>query len=233
MACVGWTYAECVRRYGLDGFDCMSAREEGTDRADMERCARDTSSCFVELRANRQSGRILGCTACGPAAAEMTNSMGIAITNGLTVSNVAFAAHSYPSYGYLLYRVALAMALGSVWGALEACGPVGKMCAKAGRRTSSSASLVRRAIRLPRRRKHLRRLWEWQAEGASRGLLFRDTKVVDGVCARLVSYLEVSQNATMQTDIKECLSEASVASHAGMAFRNDAEEFLQWLRSEP
>ena len=37
MACVGWTYQECVARYGVDGFDSMHAPERGTDRADMER----------------------------------------------------------------------------------------------------------------------------------------------------------------------------------------------------
>ena len=60
MACVGWTYQECVARYGVDGSDSMHAPERGTDRADMERIERDDAAAdlvsFVELRAATPTG---------------------------------------------------------------------------------------------------------------------------------------------------------------------------------
>jgi Pyridine nucleotide-disulphide oxidoreductase, dimerisation domain len=116
---VGITTVDCNRRYGIGNYMRQYASEKGTDRADMDRCFR--SPGFVELRADRQ-GRIVGCTAFGPAAAELTNSMGIAIENMLTVYDIARAPHGYPSHGYLLYRLALSMALSTTFGVLDAFG---------------------------------------------------------------------------------------------------------------
>ena len=134
LACVGLTEWECEEKFGLDGFDAVLVREDGSDRADMDRTARNTSFSFLELRAAKISGRILGLTCCGPAAAEMANSMGMAITNGLTVRDVARSIHSYPSHGYLLHRAALSMALSNSWGLLESCGgPAARVLAWLGR----------------------------------------------------------------------------------------------------
>ncbi|GAX25758.1 hypothetical protein FisN_8Hh342 [Fistulifera solaris] len=126
MARVGLTRKECQEQY--PDFQSVLVKEEGSDRADMERRERDTEVTFLELRASR-SGRILGGTACGPAAAELANSIGVAITNRLSVRDLAKSIHSYPSHGYLLYRVALSMALSDTRGFLESCGPVGKILA--------------------------------------------------------------------------------------------------------
>ncbi|KAL7564153.1 hypothetical protein ACA910_021128 [Epithemia clementina (nom. ined.)] len=135
LACVGLTQWECEDMYGdVNGFDSVFVREEGSDRADMDRTSRNTNFSFLELRAVKGSGRILGLTCCGPAAAEMANSIGMAITNRLTVRDVARSVHSYPSHGYLLHRAALSMALSDAWGLLEACGgPVARFLAGIGR----------------------------------------------------------------------------------------------------
>lgn len=127
LVTVGLSLAECVKRHGLGGFDRLLAREQGTDRADMESVERSTAQMgFVEIRAAKVDGRVLGMTACGPAASELANEMAVVIENRLAVRHVAKSLHSYPSYGYLMHRVALAMALSDKWGFVESCGPVGR-----------------------------------------------------------------------------------------------------------
>jgi Pyridine nucleotide-disulphide oxidoreductase, dimerisation domain len=233
MACVGLTRAGCILRYSIDGFDTLCARDEGTDRADMERNARDSKSGFVELRAQR-NGRILGCTACGPASAEICNSIGIAITNRLTVSDVALAAHSYPSHGYLMYRVALSMALGRIWGLLDACGPIGRSCSSIGRRLESFTLLLRRACRLPGRRDQARRHRQWQSEGATRALIVRDVDSgLDGNALRWISYLELWQNSSLQTELLAGHLPQSNSTSLLLFRAADADSFLHWQSAEP
>ena len=234
MACVGLTYRECVEQFGMDGFASMYVPEKGMDRADMERLERNSDPCFVELRVHRTSGRVLGCTCCGPAAAELTNSMGMAITNGLTVADVAKSPHSYPSYGYMLYRVALSMALSNTWGILEACGPIGKGVSKTGRFVASAAVQCRSFFRLPRTKRNTRRLRQWQLDGASHVLLFNVTgKVVgslqsattigiaDGRCIHAISYLDVFQNSTLHDIV------------LAAATRPEAKEYMDWYQKKP
>jgi pyruvate/2-oxoglutarate dehydrogenase complex dihydrolipoamide dehydrogenase (E3) component len=134
LACVGLSLAECIRRYGVRGFDRLLVREEGTDRADMECLERPIAGIgFVEIRATKVDGRVLGMTACGPSASEVANEMCVVIENCLTVRDIAKSLHSYPSHGYLMHRVALSMALSNIWGTLEACGPLGGLLARPGR----------------------------------------------------------------------------------------------------
>jgi pyruvate/2-oxoglutarate dehydrogenase complex dihydrolipoamide dehydrogenase (E3) component len=99
LACVGLSYRDCVSKFGKDGFDCLFVSEEGMDRADMERLERPVIG-FVELRAMKISGKVLGMTACGPAAAELANEVGVVISSKLTVRDLARSLHSYPSHGY-------------------------------------------------------------------------------------------------------------------------------------
>lgn len=132
LVSVGLSLSDCVRKYGIKGFDRVFAKEEGTDRADME-CLERLTIGFVEIRATKVDGRILGMTACGPTASELANEMSVAIQNRLTVRDIAKSLHSYPSHGYLLHRAALSLALQSIWGSLEACGPLGEFLARPGR----------------------------------------------------------------------------------------------------
>lgn len=81
LACVGLSYTDCVRKYGTGGFDCLYVPEDGMDRADMERLERPVIG-FVELRATKVSGKLLGMTACGPAAAKLANEVGLASRPG-------------------------------------------------------------------------------------------------------------------------------------------------------
>jgi pyruvate/2-oxoglutarate dehydrogenase complex dihydrolipoamide dehydrogenase (E3) component len=144
LASVGLSLSECIRRYGVRGFDRLLVREEGTDRADIDCMERPTAGIgFVEIRATKIDGRVLGMTACGPTASEIANEMSVVIENRLTVRDVAKSLHSYPSYGYLLHRVALSMALNNIWGSLEACGPVGGLLARPGRFVSKLISNIR------------------------------------------------------------------------------------------
>jgi Pyridine nucleotide-disulphide oxidoreductase, dimerisation domain len=136
----------------------------------MDRIYRSTSDSrnvnFVELRAERGTGRILGCTACGPTASELINSMGIAITNKLTCIDVARSIHSYPSHGYLLHRIAMSMAFSSVWGLLESSGLIGNFLARIVRRLFIIQSNIKWIARHFIRRRKLTKEREWLANGA-------------------------------------------------------------------
>jgi pyruvate/2-oxoglutarate dehydrogenase complex dihydrolipoamide dehydrogenase (E3) component len=194
LASVGLSYVECVRRYGTNGFNCLNVSEEGMDRGDMERLERPVIG-FVELRATKISGRVLGMTACGPAAAELVNEIGLVITSGLTVRDIARCIHSYPSHGYLMHRIALALATNNIYGLLSACGPLGSLLGGIGRlgwHVSSSA----KSRRIWRRRQ-ARSMREWEADGSRRAILISDSS--DGVVQKdnleagnvqLLSYLE-------------------------------------------
>jgi len=151
--------------------------------------------------------------------------MGVAIANGLTVSNVAIAAHSYPSYGYLLYRVALSMALGNIWGVLDACGPLGRVGAKTGRVAVTVASRIRRLVRLPHTRARQRRLREWEAQGVS-GAVFLPA---ESDKFRAHSFLDISQNATLRNEIERHFSFQQTKSAIAGSF----DEFRHWLNAKP
>lgn len=171
MASVGLTRSDCIQKYGQDGFIYQSIREEGNDRADMERNERFVRASFVELRAARISGRILGLTACGPAAAELSNEIGLAIQNKLTVRDLARSIHSYPSHGYLLYRLALSMALSSTRGFLDTLGPVGRTLGKLYGGISVLGWSLRPNNTIPWKRKPYRRQRQWEALGQRSSLI--------------------------------------------------------------
>lgn len=216
---VGLTVAECIQRYGHDGFDELRASEEGTDRADMDKRIRSTVS-FVELRCRSFDGRILGFTACGPTASELANEMCVAIQNELSVLDISRALHSYPSHGYLLHRVALALAFSSIWGNLEACGPVGGFAAGIGRFTTASWLRARNFLR----RKSRKRKHDWEAIGASKIFFDVDEQATEGRL-RLDSYLE-SRKPTRTT------AEKNVVFTEGNVFlaSNINNDFGDWLR---
>ena len=119
---------------------------------------------------------------------ELANEMSVVIENGLAVTDVARALHNYPSHGYLMHRVALAMALGNIWGSLEACGPVGGLLAHPGR-------FVTKAARLWRRRR-TREEKDWEALGAEKGILVA-SKQKQGqgyqVPYRIISFLDAHE----------------------------------------
>ena len=146
LVCVGMTANECAKKYGSQ-YDSLLIQEEGSDRADMERTARNTSLSFLELRSEKGGGKVLGLTCCGPAAAELANSISIAMTNKLTARDIARSVHSYPSYGYLLHRAALSMALSDIWGLLETCGPLGTFLAGLGRKLHALCRFLLRPFR--------------------------------------------------------------------------------------
>jgi hypothetical protein len=139
LVSVGMTEQECEDRYGngngVGGYQRLYVSEDGTDRSDIDTLERPRSNKvgFVELRVTKVDGRVLGFTACGPSASELVNEMSVVIQNRMTVRQIARSLHSYPSYGYLLHRAALSLALQDIWGTLEACGPVGSSLARVGR----------------------------------------------------------------------------------------------------
>lgn len=176
LVSVGMSLQECNRRFGVDGFSRVFVSEEGTDRADMESLERQTilsTVGFVEIRATKVDGRILGFTACGSGASELANEMSVVIENRLTAQNVANSLHSYPSFGYLLHRVALSIAFSSTWGLLEACGPVGGLLARPGRWMSKIVNNVKVTTKRDRSG-----LLDWQAEGSGKGLLLSSVRTV-------------------------------------------------------
>jgi hypothetical protein len=162
--------------------------------------------------------------------------MSLAIANGLTVLNVAKSLHSYPSHGYLLHRVALALAFRSIWGQLEACGPVGGVLASFGRFLSKASSSVRR---LKGRRNH-KQLREWEAEGAIKGILCfyppeRHNDGEDYIGSNddftIVSFLDAFENV----ELRELLLQQSKIcpkSH-WQPYQADVDGFNIWLATKP
>jgi pyruvate/2-oxoglutarate dehydrogenase complex dihydrolipoamide dehydrogenase (E3) component len=222
LACVGMTLSECMFKYGEDGFDRLLASEEGTDRADMESQERRTSGIgFVEIRATKVDGTVLGMTACGPTASELANEMSIVIEKGLTVRDIARSLHSYPSHGYLLHRVALALALGNIWGSLEACGPVGGLLAHPGRLVSNAFGLYKRRQSRDSRVR--------AADGAKKGVLIAaDHRAIEHGKPhhQIVSFLDVYKDENLlqyllSKDDSSDLNDSSV-------MNRDA--FLQWSK---
>lgn len=233
LACVGKTVSECVLKYGLNGFDVAYCTEEGSDRADMERVERDTSVCFVELRAEKRSGIILGCTACGPAAAELANVIGVAITNKLTTSDVARSIFSYPSHGYLLHRLALSMALSDTNGILEVCGPIGGFLGRTGRSVSCLRDFFQRGV-LGRKRQLRKR--QWEAEGAFRTLypsISKERESNQTENKELLSYNHVAANTTLCSEIENLVSHGHSTPSFGVISKNHAIEFLAWAERNP
>mmetsp|Transcript_1391 Transcript_1391/g.1590 ORF Transcript_1391/g.1590 Transcript_1391/m.1590 type:complete len:129 (-) Transcript_1391:187-573(-) len=106
MASIGLSRTDCIEKYGSkDGYIFLSASEEGTNKMDMERIERCNVKGFIEIRATKIEGQIVGMTACRPALAELVNEIVVVIENKLTVRDVARSLHSYPSYGLLLHRI--------------------------------------------------------------------------------------------------------------------------------
>jgi len=220
LASVGVSYSDSVAKYGVENIKFLCADEEGSDRADMERIDRDTSVNFVALHCHKTSGRLLGGSFCGPAAAELANSVGMAITNRLTVSDLARSIHNYPSHGYLLFRVALALALDDVWGLSEACGPVGRVLSVVGRSIERGFNGAKSMVRLPRRRRSTKALRQWQAEGSSKALYLNE----EGNIMQTKSFLAVQGNETLA---------ALVENEAVLEYPGQAKEFLEWRKNAP
>mmetsp|Transcript_9477 Transcript_9477/g.18176 ORF Transcript_9477/g.18176 Transcript_9477/m.18176 type:complete len:668 (-) Transcript_9477:109-2112(-) len=196
LACVGMTKRECIQKFGINGFRSMLIPEVGTDRADMERSNRDTTVCFVELRAEAATGRILGGCFCGPAAAEMANTLGMAIMNRLTVGDMARSICSYPSYGYLMHRIALSMYLSDSFGLIEIVGPIPGFVSKMIRWIYSQIGMIMAVfIRfMPVFGERRRRRRHQEALGSSHSVY---VPVRPGFDRRIVSFSDLKANATL------------------------------------
>jgi len=218
IASAGMSDEECVRKYGADGYDNLFVKEKGSDRADVDSAERMTTSNFVELRTERISGRILGASACGPAAAETINEVCLALVNRLTVRDMARTLHSYPSHGYLLYRISMALATQSIPGLLAGCGVVGRIL-------SAQIRCVMRIISvfnlrwLPRRRRALRRLFKWQALGSAKSMVMKS----DVGELSLLSFLDAYSNHTLCNRI--------VSGDDKIRILNGRDDFVKWVDS--
>lgn len=226
LASVGLSYQDCISKYGRSGFDRLFVPEENTDRADME-CVELSTLGFVEIRATKIDGKILGFTGCGPAASELCNEMSLAIENGLSVRDVARSLHSYPSHGYLVHRVALALSFNTIWGLLEACGVVGGILAKLGR-IISKTSRSTKAVGVHRRTKLLRM---WEAEGVGEGILvnelpggyryFEDSTKAQGTF-RMITFLDAYGNLELREEL-----------YRHQTGGNRADDFKIWAKRKP
>lgn len=104
---------------------------------------------------------------------------------------MARSIHSYPSHGYLLHRISLALATSNVFGLLSACGVVGKLLGCLGR-LSWRVSLAIKPQNILRKRRQK----EWEAEGSKRAILLGSNGGavqngdLDDDKVRLLSYLE-------------------------------------------
>ena len=187
----------------------------------MEGKERQTDSSFVELRAEKISGRILGASACGPAAAEIINEVCLALVNRLTVRDMARTLHSYPSHGYLLYRISMALATQTISGLLAGCGSVGRLLSAQIRILARILSSLK-CRWLPWRRRAGKKLSEWQACGSTKSLVLQSRAGE----ITLLSYLDVYSNDTLRERI---------VSGDNTAFGNEIthgrDDFINWVDS--
>ncbi len=213
LVSVGLSLEECVAKYGVDGFDRLNVPTSESDRSDMERLER-TDLGFVELRANKVDAKLLGLTACGPAASELANEMSVILENKLSAMDVARSLHSYPSYGYMFHRVALSIALSSIWGSLEASGTLGRCVAWIGEKVCKVKWAFQNL-----RRSSVHKTWE--AEGA----LMRIHQARD-------SKLEVrSFWDTYNQKPLDCLGNERLVQDGYQS--KDVEAFQSWLSRRP
>jgi pyruvate/2-oxoglutarate dehydrogenase complex dihydrolipoamide dehydrogenase (E3) component len=240
LVMVGLSRKECIEKYGTDGFDRLNVSEKGTDRADMEGMERNTIG-FVEIRATKVDGKILGFTGCGPAAAELANEMSMAIVNGLTVRDVARSLHSYPSHGYLIYRVALAMALSNVCGLLEACGPVGGILANVGRLGSK---VLRAPLSVTRRGGKHTHLRDWEARGEQSTIVVHhqmpkcsDDRAASVIVPKeefqIISYLDHYRNSTFHERPTTSTEGSQNTGSRSICISKNGEDFRAWLSNRP
>jgi pyruvate/2-oxoglutarate dehydrogenase complex dihydrolipoamide dehydrogenase (E3) component len=212
VASIGKTRAECVREFGSDGFQYLKVDENGTDRADIDSMEGRVKG-FVELRVSKPDGRILGATVCSPVASEIVNEIGVALVNKLTVRDIARSIHAYPSYGYLMHRVALSLALGDTWGVLDAMGPVARFIGKMGRKLKG---------KFQSRRKLSMRHRDWEAMGEEKELQW-ERKMIS------VPYLEASQDKDFCKIVRLHVDDATI----GVKEKQVLNDFLLWLDSKP
>ena len=210
IASIGMTRAECVDQFGTGGFNYLKVSENGTDRADIDSIERSADG-FVELRQSLQ-GRILGATVCSPSASEIINELSVVMANKMTSRDIAKSIHVYPSYGYLMHRVALSLAMSDIWGVLAACGPIGRTVGGIGRR-----------IRFRKKKSAKRRAWE--AVGTDNELDYHGSSQ-----SMSISYLEASKDASFCESVRRNTSGVAISE------RSDKEvllDFIKWLDSKP
>jgi len=213
IASCGMSKTECIQKYGAEGYDSLNVREEGTDRADVEEKERHTDANLVELRAEKITGRILGASACGPAAAEIINEVCLALCNRLTLRDMARTLHSYPSHGYLLYRISMALATQTTSGLLAGCGTVGRMLGAQIRIFARIVSFLK-CQWLPWRKQRRRKRSEWQAYGSAKIMVMESNA---GEIA-LLSYFDAYSNATLTDRII-----------SGDETPRGREDFMEWV----
>jgi hypothetical protein len=225
---IGMSLEECIAKYGLDGFDRLLVPTAQTDRADMELLERGEDIGFMELRATKIDGKILGMSACGPAASEIANEVSVILQNGLRAIDVARSLHSYPSHGYLLHRLALAIAFSSLWGSLEASGAMGKCVAWFGRKFSKGFRWIKNAR--GRRKERLNRRWE--AEGASKSLILSVGDFENkssGKSMQIQSFLDLATKK--QWSEEELTRFAAQNNSPGGLY--DLDDYRSWLSRDP
>ena len=238
LASVGMSVKECTQKYGLDGFDRLCVKEKGnSDRADVESLERFLDSNFVELRAEKITGKILGASVCGPAASEIINEVSLALVNQLTVRDMARTLHSYPSHGYLLYRIAMALATQDIAGLLSSCDT------KVGHILSSQLRLLGRikmkASRLWKNRKGiLKARQKWEADGLSNTLI---TLPMPDTCEgeqkletelSLLSFIDAYKNETIRDQIIMQYHEQN-SNPKIMEIIHGKQEFVTWMEEKP
>jgi pyruvate/2-oxoglutarate dehydrogenase complex dihydrolipoamide dehydrogenase (E3) component len=210
IASIGMTRSECVRKFGVEGFKYLKVDEKDSDRSDIDSIERPAHG-FVELRVSL-NGSILGATACSPAASEIINGIGVALVNKLTVRDISRSIHAYPSYGYLMHRAALSLAMSDIWGVLDAFGPILKIFGNVGRTVQGKL----------RRGKKSAELREWQAKGEENELRW-EKKVIS------VSYLEGSKDRGFCEVVRRHTNDDNIDTGE----KKMLNEFIKWLDSKP
>ncbi len=220
IASIGLTRAECVQKFGDGGFKYVKVAEDGTDRADIDSFYRSVDG-FVELRVSIPKGEILGATICSPAASEIINEIGLAMVNKLTCRDIAKSIHAYPSYGYLMHRAALSLAMSDVWGLLAACGPIGRVAGSIGRNIQGG---VQQRLLKKKKNENVR---QWEYIGAAKEVDFdlltteKDLQSMVGL-----SFLEASKDEGLCEAVRRSVK-------VDVSNKDEIIDFIKWLKSKP
>lgn len=107
--------AALARHGGPAGVRVIVQEAEADDRARIDSCSGGGAAHgFLCVSLLREGGRILGLTAVGAGAAEVAAEASLAISAGLSITDVALALHPYPSHASALGTLARTAAADSL-----------------------------------------------------------------------------------------------------------------------
>lgn len=136
------------------------------------------------------------------------------MVNKLTVRDIAKTLHAYPSNGYLMYRISLALALSDIWGVFATCGSIPKILGYIGRPVQGTIFML----------KHRKssKMKKWEAIG-----IFSELSLKNGSIQ--ISFIDAYKDRKICEEARHLLHDNT----AELWERNVIRTFLRWLDTKP